>query len=144
MALINPDKLKRPRSITVSMLIENCGHNWPPPTCDERSQAKTTTKALVLRRLKSSEAWDPTGFPDVHWWILTIIGKRLRFVQMGGGGGRISLNDVIQHKSYSLELQYIMTHQGGGGGRISLNDVIQHKSYSLELQYIMTKSDQAF
>ena len=33
---------------------------------------------------------------------------------------------------------------GGGGGRISLNDVIQHKSYSLELQYIMTKSDQAF
>ena len=33
---------------------------------------------------------------------------------------------------------------GGGGGRISLNDVIQHKSYSLELQYIMTKSKQAF
>ena len=32
----------------------------------------------------------------------------------------------------------------GGGGRISLNDVIQHKSYSLKLQYIMTKSDQAF
>ena len=30
---------------------------------------------------------------------------------------------------------------GGGCGRISLNDVIQHKSYSLELQYIITKSD---
>ena len=71
------------------------------------------------------------------------VGFKTAEIQWGVGPNWLS-GCTLMNFNHNWKATTIHANGRGGGGRISLNDVIQHKSYSLELQYIMTKSDQAF